>query len=249
MDIKEFFESNNKVALAFSGGVASSYLLKVAIECGADITAYYVKSEFQSQAQQKAAIKIASSVRAKMKIVHLNSLAVASVAENGDNRCYQCKTNLLKSVVSVAKNDGYDLVIDGSTTTDLENADSVTKKANEELGIFSPLAEAGIDNKTVETLAKDYDIVKRTKPSYSCLATRINKNEQITADKLEIIEIVEEYLSDMGFINYRLRTVQDMAILEVSKNDAVMALGLREELIRQLSPFYSKVLLDLNYRQ
>lgn len=249
MNLQDFFKTNNKVALAFSGGVDSSYLLYAAINSGADVTAYFVQTEFQPKTEVAHAIMLATTLRAKMKIVHVSALADERVIANSAERCYYCKNNILKNIFTIAKKDGYNVVIDGTNASDLESNDRPGVKALNEWGVMSPLALAGLRKEDIRELSKAANLFVWDKPSYACLATRVATGEPITAKKLEVTEIAEDYLLDLGLENFRVRTVNGMAILEVTEKDMATVMANRQHIFDELSPYYSKVLLNLNYRK
>lgn len=249
MDIKEFFEKNNKVALAYSGGADSSYLLYAAVNSGADVTAYFVKTEFQPETELSNAIMFATSLRAAMKIIHLSSLGDEKIIENGAERCYYCKSNILKNIINVANKDGYELIIDGTNASDISCGDRPGVKALNELNVVSPFAMAGLTKEDVRRLAKDADLYVWDKPSYACLATRIAAGEPITEDKLKLTEIAEDYLLDLGFSDFRVRTKGGTAVLEITEKDMERVCLKREEILKELSPYYNKVLLNLEFRK
>ena len=122
---KEFFEKNNRVALAFSSGVDSTYLLYAAIKYGAQVRAYYVKSAFQPQFELDDAKKMAKHLNADMKIIEKDVLACEAVTDNPANRCYFCKQQIFSTIAENAKADGFEVIIDGTNAlmmpeTDLE---------------------------------------------------------------------------------------------------------------------------------
>ena len=118
MDIRDFFEENNRIAVAFSGGVDSSYLLYAAKQCGADVTAYYVKSQFQPDFEFEDAKKIAELTGAEMKVLRVDALSDPRVRANPADRCYWCKKNIMGAITRAAADDGFALVVDGTNASD-----------------------------------------------------------------------------------------------------------------------------------
>ena len=119
MDLKEFFATYPKVALGFSGGVDSSYLLYAAKKCGADIKPYYVKGKFQAEFELQDAMEVARFVGAdNMTILHVEPLEDERVVANDAMRCYYCKCNVFGSIKEQAAKDGYDVIIDGTNASD-----------------------------------------------------------------------------------------------------------------------------------
>ena len=113
--LKAFFEENPKVALAFSGGVDSAYLLYAAVRFGADVRAYYVKTPFQPAFEYEDALRLAGELGAEMVTIHLDVLSDPAIAENPKNRCYFCKIRIFTAILEQAKADGYSLIITEQT--------------------------------------------------------------------------------------------------------------------------------------
>ena len=243
MSLKEFFEVNNKVALAFSGGVDSSYLLYAAAEAGADVKAYYARSQFQPQFEFEDAQKIAELTGSDMKVIRLDVLADEKVTANPPDRCYYCKVNIMSAILKHAREDGYELVIDGTNASD-DLSDRPGAKALRELGIRSPLRECGITKEEVRRLSCEAGLPVWNKPAYACLATRILCGEEITAEKLIVTERAESIMHDMGFTDFRVRMRGRDALLQVRADQYNKALNGLDEIRDGLSGMYDRVELD-----
>ena len=140
MELRNFFRINNKAAVAFSGGVDSSYLLYAALQAGADVRAYYVRSQFQPTFEFEDACKIAESIGAEMRVIELDVLSDEKVRANPSDRCYFCKQHIMGEIIRAAASDGYDLVVDGTNASD-DLSDRPGARALKELGVRSPLRE------------------------------------------------------------------------------------------------------------
>ena len=140
MTLNSFFAENPRVALAFSGGVDSAYLLYAAKNAAADVTAYYVKSAFQPEFETRDALRLARELGANMKVLELDILCDSTVTSNPDDRCYYCKKQIFTAIVQAARADGYDVLIDGTNASD-DAADRPGIRALEELSVRSPLRE------------------------------------------------------------------------------------------------------------
>ena len=114
MTLQEFFAENARAAIAFSGGVDSSYLLYAAVQCGADVHAYFAKTAFQPQFELDDARRLAESVGAKLTVLELDALSSEDVARNPANRCYYCKQNIFGNLKRAAAEDGFTLILDGT---------------------------------------------------------------------------------------------------------------------------------------
>lgn len=248
MNLKEFFEKNKKVALAFSGGVDSSYLLYYALKSGARVKAYYVKSDFQPKFEFKDAKKLAEDLKADLKIIYVDVLQKEKIKENPWNRCYFCKETIFSTILREAKADGFQVLLDGTNASD-SFEDRPGMKAKEELRVLSPLYMAGLTKSDVRRLSKEAGLFTWDKPSYSCLATRIKEDMEITLEDLKATEDSEDFLFSLGFKDFRVRRIESGAKLQVKAPDFEKVFKYREEIFNKLQPHYGEVLLDLKERQ
>ena len=247
MTLNEFFTEHPSVALAFSGGVDSAYLLYAGIHFGCDIHAYYVKSDFQPQFELEDALKLAGELDAKMTVLELDVLSDPSITSNPANRCYYCKKKIFGKIMEAAKADGYSLLIDGTNASD-DAGDRPGMKALQELSVRSPLRECDITKAEVRQLSKEAGLFTWDKPAYACLATRIPTGDPITKEKLSATEDSEKLLSDMGFSDFRVRLSGKDAKLQVREEQLEKVLSHREVILEKLKPYYSSVTLDLETR-
>ena len=247
MTLQEFFDENNSAALAFSGGVDSAYLLYAGIQCGCDIHAYYVKSEFQPQFELEDAKRLAKELGAKMTIIELSVLPFEDVTANGPRRCYYCKRQIFGNIVAAAQADGYTLLLDGTNASDDVN-DRPGMQALKELSVRSPLRECGLTKAEIRRLSRDAGLFTWDKPAYACLATRIPTGTAITAADLAITESAEAALFDLGFTDFRVRKAGDTAKLQVPQNELSKVLEKRTEILERLKPYYRNITLDLEVR-
>ncbi len=244
MDLINFFQINQNVALAFSGGVDSAYLLYAALACGANVRAYYVKSAFQPQFELDDAQKMADLLHADMKILDVDVLSNPHITENPQNRCFYCKKMLFQRILQEAQKDGFSLVIDGTNASD-DVKDRPGMRALAELCVRSPLREAGITKDEVRKLSKDAGLFTWNKAAYACLATRIPTGTAITAQKLEKTERAEDYLSTLGFSDFRVRMLGEAAKIQVREEQLQKVLAERAHIVAKLQEDYSEIFLDL----
>ena len=141
MDLKEFFRQHPKAAIAFSGGVDSSYLLYAALQCDADVRAYYVKGAFQPQFELDDAQRLARDIHAPMTVLHADVLRDETVTANPANRCYYCKKVVFSSIAQAALADGYTVLLDGTNASD-DAGNRPGMRALQELQVLSPLLYA-----------------------------------------------------------------------------------------------------------
>ena len=247
MNLTQFWQANPKAAIAFSGGVDSAYLLYSAVQSGADVKAYYAKTAFQPAFELEDAKKLAAQLGAQMEILSIDVLSVPNVAENPANRCYYCKTALFSAMTAAAQADGYSLLLDGTNASD-EAADRPGMQALRELSVRSPLRECGLTKKEIRRLSKEAGLFTHDKPAYACLATRIPTGDTITPGKLSRTEDAETYLNDLGLRDFRVRTLGDIARIQVTESDLETVLKNREVILAHLKKLYSGVVLDLEVR-
>lgn len=248
MTLEQFFAENPKVALAFSGGVDSAYLLYAARTSGAEVCPYYVKTPFQPRFEYDDALHLAQDLGATMTTLELDVLADCAIAANPKNRCYYCKKKIFTAILQQAKRDGFPLVIDGTNASD-DCADRPGMQALLELGIRSPLRECNLSKTDIRRLSKEANLFTHDKPAYACLATRIPAGTEITPDLLAKTERSEAYLKALGFADFRIRYSGDSAKLEIRQEQLPLLLSQRETIVAELKKDYTTVLLDLEVRQ
>lgn len=248
MELKQFFEQNPRAAIAFSGGVDSAYLLYAAVNCSAKVKAYYVKTAFQPQFELEDALKLAEQLHAEMEVLTLDVLCKPKVTENPADRCYHCKREIMSAILSAAKKDGFQLLLDGTNASD-DTGDRPGMRALEELCIRSPLRECGLTKPEIRSRSKAAGLFTHDKPAYACLATRIPTGETITAEKLQRTEAAETYLSSLGLRDFRVRYQAGAAKLQVTEADLQRVLSSRRQITEELKKYYSSVLLDLEVRK
>ena len=247
MTLQDFFSQNPRVALAFSGGVDSAWLLYAAVQSGAQVRAYYVKTAFQPQFEYEDAMKLASELGADMVTIPMDILADEIVASNPANRCYFCKQRIFGAILEAAKADGFDLVVDGTNASDKAD-DRPGMRALQELSVRSPLRECGLTKQEIRRLSKEAGLFTHDKPAYACLATRIPTGTKITAEDLRRTELAEAYLMQLGFSDFRIRLLGDAARLQLPSEQLPRLLEHRQVILAELKKYYSSVLLDLEVR-
>ena len=248
MNLKQFFTDNPKAAIAFSGGVDSAYLLYAAVQFGAQVKAYDVKSDFQPQFELKDAKVLAEQLGIEMEILPLNILCNEVVTANSADRCYHCKKAIFKTILDATKADGFSLLLDGTNASD-DADDRPGMRALAELSVRSPLRECGLTKVEIRRLSKEAGLFTHDKPAFSCLATRIPAGEPITAEKLRRTEEAECYLAGLGFRDFRIRSMGDTARIQVTASDLPKIMEHRESVLKELKRHFSSVLLDLEVRK
>lgn len=248
MDLKEFFAENPRSAIAFSGGVDSAYLLYAAIQHGASVRAYYVKTAFQPRFELDDAIRLAEELGAQMRILTLDVLCNSAVTANPPDRCYHCKKTIFSAILNAAKEDGFPLVLDGTNASD-DAADRPGMRALKEMAVRSPLRECGLTKSEIRALSKEAGLFTHDKPAYACLATRIPTGEYITAEKLQSTEAAEGLLAALGLRDFRVRMQGRSAKIQVRADDLETVICNRERITAELKKYYDSITLDLEVRK
>ena len=245
MTLQDFFTDHPKVALGFSGGVDSSYLLYAAKQAGADVRPYFAKTQFQPEFELEDAKRLAELVDIELTILPYDVLPAAGF--NPPDRCYYCKTALFGALVARAKADGYDTIIDGTNASD-EAGDRPGMKALQEMQVLSPLRLCGLTKQDIREKSREAGLFTWDKPSYACLATRFPAGVQITEEGLKKVEQAEGALFDLGFTDFRVRVYHGAARIQLPKAQMERALAMRQEILDKLRPLFEGVFLDLEGR-
>ena len=247
ISLEQFFKENPSVALGFSGGVDSSYLLYAGLMHDAKIKAYYVKTAFQPEFELRDAYRLTEQIGTPLTVIELDVMQHASVTGNTPDRCYYCKNLIFGAIRERATSDGYPLLIDGTNASD-DADDRPGMRALTELGVRSPLREAGLTKEQVRLLSREAGLFTWDKPAYACLATRIPTGHEITEDLLTKVEMAENALFEIGFTDFRVRVIDGAARLQFTAGQMDEAILRRHEILRLIKPIFSFVLLDLEGR-
>lgn len=246
MTLNEFFIKNPKIALGFSGGVDSSYLLYTAKKYGADIQPYFIKSQFQPDFELEDAKRLCGELGVSLITIQANALWDPDVTKNDKNRCYYCKRSIFGKLKEAAFKDGYTVIIDGNNASD-DASDRPGMKAVEELSVLSPLRDCKLTKTEIRRLSREAGLFTWNKPAYACLATRVPTGEVITETKLQKIERAENFLFSLDFSDFRVRLMEDTAKIQLPGNQLPLFLEKREVILEGLD-FFTDVLLDLKAR-
>ena len=247
MNLQEFFAENPRVAIAFSGGVDSSYLLYAALHYGARARAYYVNSAFQPAFELEDARRLAGELNADMKVLPVDVLASETVTANPPDRCYHCKQMIFRTILAAAEADGFTVLLDGTNASD-DAGDRPGMRALRELSVRSPLRECGLTKRDVRMLSRDAGLFTWDKPAYACLATRVPTGTRITPELLAATERAEGWLFSQGYTDFRVRLLDGCARLQFPADQLARALAQHDEIVAALKPDYRAVLLDLEAR-
>lgn len=233
--------------IALSGGVDSSYLLHAAKGCGADVRPYFVKTAFQPVTELLDAKRAADAAGVSLGVLYEDVLAEPEICANGADRCYHCKRFMFEKLISAAKAEGIETVIDGTNASD-DADDRPGMRALAELNVRSPLRECGLGKADTRRAAEELGLHNWRKPPYSCLATRIMPGVTITAEGLAKAENAEKFLSGLGFSDFRVRLYHGAARIQVTQAQTERLIAMRGEILAGLSEF-DAVMLDLQPRE
>ena len=210
--------SLEKVVVAYSGGVDSAFLLKVAHDrLGDGVTAVTVTSPLLSPDEVETAAAYAASEKVRHVVLAADPFGNRRLIENPPDRCYLCKLDVFRAITAYAASISVPHVAEGSHRDD-DAGDRPGMRALAELGILSPLREAGLTKEEIRIAAKERGVPVWDKPANPCLATRIPTGTPITREKLETISRAERFLRDLGVRDVRVRHHGDIARIEVPRD-------------------------------
>jgi uncharacterized protein len=234
------------VVVAYSGGVDSTLVAAVAAqELGDKALACIGVSPSLPMREMQAAVDLAEQLGMRYRLIPTEEHLDRRYAANATDRCYFCKSELFSKLGAVAEQEGQAVIVDGSNASDTGD-DRPGILAGRELGVRSPLMEAGITKDQVRALAKHLDLPVWDKPAAACLSSRLPHGTPVNVELLNRIEQAEDVLVALGFKQFRVRHHGDIARLELTPEDLPRAVAMRDEIeapIRKLG--YRFVTLDL----
>jgi uncharacterized protein len=232
--------------IAFSGGVDSTFLARIAKEIYGDnlllITATSSTYPFYELEEAKS---LALMLGIKHRIIVSEEIDIPGYADNPPDRCYYCKSELFGKIKYIAQKEGFEVVFDGSNADDLKDF-RPGMKAKQEKGVISPLAETGFTKNDIRHFSAELKLPTATKQSYACLASRFPYGEKITKEKLDRVGEAEFEIRKLGFTQFRIRSHENVARLEFIPSEMDRAWGIKEKLVEIcLQSGFNYITIDL----
>jgi uncharacterized protein len=235
------------VLVAYSGGVDSSLLLKVATMTPARVLAVTAASATYPQAEIEAATRLAMEMGVRHMVINTDEMANPAYCANPPERCYHCKKSLFASLQSLAREQGLQAIVDGTNADDRGDFRPGSEAARE-CGVFSPLQEAGLTKADIRHLARHLGLPNWDQPSMACLSSRIPYGQAITRAKLEQVAAAEACLRQLGLQEIRVRHHGSIARIEVNPSAFALLIDdrVREMLVNRLQELgFTYITLDL----
>lgn len=227
-----------KVAVAYSGGVDSTLLTYLCKFAGVDYIAVTVDSQVMARDEVQNAVDVARDLGFNHRVIELDLLSCDKFVENTSEGCYHCKKTILSAIKDFG---GYRTVIEATNADDFKEH-RPGLRAVEEMGVISPLKN--LTKEDIINTAKEYNLPNWSKPSNSCLATRI-KGVEITEERLKKIEKAEVIVKEYGFRLVRVRVTDERAVIQVAQNRLSDLLKNKDDIINRIKRLgFQQVLVD-----
>ncbi|TCW41859.1 uncharacterized protein EDC21_10316 [Thermohydrogenium kirishiense] len=247
-NLKNYIKQLGSAVIAFSGGVDSTFLAKVCKDVLNDsCLAVTATSSTYPEREFKEALELAKEIGIRHKIIKSEELEIEGFSKNPIDRCYYCKSELFSKLKKVADDEGIEYVLDGTNADDTGDF-RPGRRAAKELGVKSPLLECGFTKDDIREMSKRLGLPTWNKPAYACLSSRFPYGQEITSEKLSMVEKSEEYLLNLGFVGFRVRHHGDVARIELNPDQINMMMdeNIRKKVVSKLKEIgFKYVSLDL----
>ena len=245
--LRKILKGMGSVVIAYSGGLDSTFLLKVAVDSlgRENVLAVTSRSETYPAAEYKEASRIVKIIGARHVVIKTKELGIRHFKSNPVNRCYYCKKELFKDLDRIRIKNKIKYLLDGANYDDLKDIRH-GRIAAKELGVKSPLVDAGFTKADIRKDSKRFSLPTWDKPPLACLASRFPFHTAINAKDLKRIDGAEAYLRRLGFKQVRVRLHKDIARLELLPGDLQKAVRLGAAITNKLKGFgFTYAALDL----
>jgi pyridinium-3,5-biscarboxylic acid mononucleotide sulfurtransferase len=228
--LKEKLKLYKSAVIAFSGGVDSTFLARVAKDVYGDnlllITATSSTNPFY---ELEDANSLAALLDLKHRTIVSEEIDIPGYSDNPPDRCYYCKSELFGKIKYIAEKEGFEVVFDGSNADDIKDFRPGMKAKNEK-GVISPLAESGFTKADIRHYSAEFKLPTASKQSYACLASRFPYGEKITKPKLDRLAVAEYAVKNLGFSQFRIRSHENLARFEFIPAEMDKAWEMKEKL-------------------
>ena len=216
--LTQILKKYKSAAIGFSGGCDSALLLYAAVKAGIRTEAITFHSRFYPETERTLAIETAKLIGAPHRVINFEPLDIKELRQNPENRCYICKKYIFSCITDIAAKEGLETVLDGSNTDD--DADfRPGRAALRELGVKSPLLEAGLNKARIRELLKDAGLPQWDKPSFACYFSRFPYGTEITSELINMVAKCEEDIHRLGLLSVRVRYHRNIARIEAGVAD------------------------------